>query len=289
MGFRRRQKLVAAKTAGELDAMEAAGRIVGQALVNVRNAAKPGVSLLELDAIAEQTIRDAGAIPTFKGYGGFPGSICASRNEVIVHGIPTAEEKLEEGDYLSVDCGATFEGWVGDSAWSFGIGANGALKTEELPDASNQAVVERAGGSLRGLDQATQFVLAAGIRAMKPGAHLTDISYALESATREAEARFGVKLGIVDGYGGHGVGHTMHEDPYLANEGKPGRGPVLQEGSVLAIEPMLTLGTVDNAVLEDDWTVVSLDGTWASHWEHTVAVTPTGGRILTPRPANNWE
>lgn len=289
MGFRRRQKLVAAKTAGELDAMEAAGRIVGQALVNVRNAAKPGVSLLELDAIAEQTIRDAGAIPTFKGYGGFPGSICASRNEVIVHGIPTAEEKLEEGDYLSVDCGATFEGWVGDSAWSFGIGADGALKTEELPDASNQAVVERAGGSLRGLDQATQFVLAAGIRAMKPGAHLTDISYALECATREAEAKFGVKLGIVDGYGGHGVGHTMHEDPYLANEGKPGRGPVLQEGSVLAIEPMLTLGTVDNAVLEDDWTVVSLDGTWASHWEHTVAVTPTGGRILTPRPANNWE
>ena len=260
MAFRRRKKKIAAKTPDELDQMERAGAIVGNALVAVKNAAAPGVSLLELNAVAESVIRDAGAIPTFLGYGGFPASICASRNDVVVHGIPTSEEVLEEGDYISIDCGATLNGWVGDSAWSFGI------------------------GSLRSLDKATQDVLAAGIRAMVPGARLTDVSHALEMATRDAEKKYGVSLGIVDGYGGHGIGHEMHEDPYLANEGPAGRGPVIQEGSVLAIEPMLTLGTYDTAVLDDDWTVITTDGTWSSHWEHTVAATADGPRILTPRP-----
>ncbi|APT84056.1 type I methionyl aminopeptidase [Corynebacterium aquilae] len=265
MGFRKKHKQIPAKTPGELDAMEAAGRIVGQALVNVREAAKPGMSLKDLDEIAEATIRDAGAIPTFLGYQGFPASVCASVNEVIVHGIPTAEHKLEEGDLVSIDCGATFEGWVGDSAWTFGIG-----QLEEDAQALNDA---------------TAWVLMEGLKAMVPGNRLTDVSHALEVATRKAEQKFGVHLGIVDGYGGHGIGRTMHEEPYLANEGKPGRGPVIQEGSVLAIEPMLTLGTEDSAVLEDDWTVVTLDGSWASHWEHTVAATAGGPRILTPRPA----
>lgn len=243
--------------------MQAAGEIVGEALQAVRAAAAVGVSTLELDAIAEQTIRDRGAIPTFKGYGGFPGSICASVNDVIVHGIPNKETILKEGDLVSIDCGATLDGWVGDSAWTFGIGT--------IAD------------DVRALNEATEWVLYEGMKAMIPGNRLTDVSHALEMATRAAEKKFNVRLGIVDGYGGHGIGHEMHEEPYLANEGKGGRGPMIQEGSVLAIEPMLTLGSVDSIVLVDEWTVVTDDNSWSSHWEHTVAATNDGPRILTPR------
>ncbi|MEO5304705.1 MULTISPECIES: type I methionyl aminopeptidase [Corynebacterium] len=263
MAFRRRTKTIPARTPGELDAMQAAGEIVGRALQAVRAAAAVGVSTLELDEVAEQTIRDAGAVPTFKGYGGFPGSICASVNDVIVHGIPSKEMLLAEGDLVSIDCGATLDGWVGDSAWTFGVGK---------PSAEAQA-----------LSDATEWVLHEGLKAMVPGNRLTDVSAALEQATYRAEDKFGVELFIVDGYGGHGIGREMHEEPYLANEGKAGRGPLIQEGSVLAIEPMLTLGTEDSEVLEDDWTVVTLDGSWSAHWEHTVAATENGPRILTPR------
>ena len=262
MAFRKRK--IAAKTPDELDAMEAAGRIVGVALQEVRAAAKPGVSTLDLDTVAETVIRDHGAVPTFLGYHGFTGSICASLNDVVVHGIPSADVVLKEGDLVSIDCGATFNGWVGDSAWSFGIG-------ELAPDVD-------------ALNRATEWVLAEGLKAMVPGNKLTDVSHALELATYAAEGRFGVELGIVDGYGGHGIGRTMHEDPYLANEGKPNRGPVIQEGSVLAIEPMLILGGgYDTRVLDDEWTVTTLDGSPAAHWEHTVAATAQGPRILTPR------
>ena len=243
--------------------MQAAGEIVGCALQAVKAAAGPGVSTAELDAVAEQTIRDAGAIPTFQGYQGFPASICASVNDVIVHGIPSATTVLAEGDLVSIDCGATLNGWVGDSAWTFGIG--------EVADDVDK------------LNKATEWVLMEGMKAMVPDNRLTDVSHALEVATRQAENKFGVTLGIVEGYGGHGIGRTMHEDPYLANEGKSGRGPIIQEGSVLAIEPMLTLGTTRSEVKEDGWTVVTLDGSWASHWEHTVAATAGGPRILTPR------
>ena len=263
MGFRSKRKKIAAKTPGELDAMQAAGEIVGRALQAVKAAAGPGVSTAELDAVAEQTIRDAGAIPTFQGYQGFPASICASVNDVIVHGIPSATTVLAEGDLVSIDCGATLNGWVGDSAWTFGIG--------EVADDVDK------------LNKATEWVLMEGMKAMVPDNRLTDVSHALEVATRQAENKFGVTLGIVEGYGGHGIGRTMHEDPYLANEGKSGRGPIIQEGSVLAIEPMLTLGTTRSEVKEDGWTVVTLDGSWASHWEHTVAATAGGPRILTPR------
>lgn len=263
MGFRRRSKAIPARTPGELDTMQAAGEIVGKALQAVRDAAASGVSALELDEVAEQTIRDAGATPTFKGYEGFPGSICASVNDVIVHGIPGKDIVLAEGDLVSIDCGATLDGWVGDSAWTFGVGK-----------LSPEAVA---------LNDATEWVLMEGLKAMLPGNRLTDVSHALEQATYRAEDKFGVDLFIVDGYGGHGIGRTMHEEPYLANEGKAGRGPLIQEGSVLAIEPMLTLGTEDNAVLDDDWTVVTLDGSLAAHWEHTVAATADGPRILTPR------
>lgn len=244
--------------------MEAAGRIVGIALQEVRAAARPGVSTLDLDTVAETVIRDHGAVPTFLGYNGFPGSICASVNNVVVHGIPSRDVVLADGDLVSVDCGATLDGWVGDSAWSFGVG--------EL-----EADVDK-------LNRATEWVLAEGLKAMVPGNRLTDVSHALEVATRAAEDRFGVQLGILDGYGGHGIGHTMHEEPYLANEGKPHRGPAIKAGSVLAIEPMLILGgETDSRVLDDEWTVVTADGSPAAHWEHTVAATHEGPRILTPR------
>ncbi|MCT1370209.1 type I methionyl aminopeptidase [Corynebacterium mucifaciens] len=262
MAFRKRK--IAAKTPAELDAMEAAGRIVGIALQEVRTAAAPGITTKQLDEVAEAVIRDHGAVPTFLGYNGFTGSICASVNDVVVHGIPSAGVVLQEGDLVSIDCGATLDGWVGDSAWSFGIGELAA--------------------DVEALNRATEWVLAEGLKAMVPGNKLTDVSHALEQATYAAEDRFDVALGIVDGYGGHGIGHTMHEDPYLANEGKPHRGPVIQEGSVLAIEPMLILGgEVGTEVLVAEWTVVSVDGAPAAHWEHTVAATAGGPRILTPR------
>ncbi|QPK79576.1 type I methionyl aminopeptidase [Corynebacterium lizhenjunii] len=259
----RRRKIIPAKTPGELDAMQAAGEIVGRALQAVKAEAKAGMSTLDLDAIAEQVIRDAGAVPTFKGYGGFPGSICSSVNDVIVHGIPSAANILEEGDLVSVDCGATLDGWVGDSAWSFGIG--------------------KLGPKAQALNLATEYVLEQGLRAMVPGNRLTDVSHALEMATYDAESKFGVELHIVDGFGGHGIGREMHQEPFLANEGRAGRGPLIQEGSVLAIEPMLALGTADNVTLADEWTVVTTDGSWAAHWEHTVAATAQGPRILTTR------
>ncbi len=259
-----RKKTIPAKTPGELDAMEAAGRIVGAALQEVRKVARPGATTADLDAVAEQVIRDYGAVPTFKGYQGFPASICASVNEVVVHGIPSAKTVLKEGDLVSIDCGATLDGWVGDSAWSFGVG--------ELADDVDK------------LNHATHQVLLAGLQAMVPGNRLTDVSHALELATREAEDEFGIELGILAGYGGHGIGHEMHEDPYLHNEGRPGRGPRIAEGSVLAIEPMLILGgETDSDVLDDEWTVVTADNSPASHWEHTVAATADGPRILTPR------
>lgn len=244
--------------------MEEAGKIVGIALQEVRKAAVAGSTTLDLDTVAEQVIRDHGAIPTFKGYNGFPGSICASVNDVVVHGIPGKNIVLADGDLVSIDCGATFDGWVGDSAWSFGVG--------EL-----SADVDK-------LNRATEQVLEEGLQAMVPGNRLTDVSHALEQATRRAEQAFGVELGILAGYGGHGIGRAMHEDPYLENEGRPGRGPLIQAGSVLAIEPMLILGgETDSVVLEDDWTVVTADGSPAAHWEHTVAATENGPRILTPR------
>lgn len=264
---RSRKGVVTARTPGELDAMEAAGRIVGRALVAAREAAVPGATTADLDEVVEQLIRDAGAVPSFKGYEGFPGSICSSVNEVVVHGIPGAGTVLREGDLVSVDCGAILDGWHGDSAWSFGVG-------ELAPD-------------LVTLNEATREVLEEGILAMLPGNRLTDVSHALEVATRRAEERHGVALGIVDGFGGHGIGREMHEWPFLANEGKPGKGPRLVEGSVLAVEPMLVLGgETDTRTLSDDWTVVTVDGSPACHWEHTVAVTAEGPRILTPRPGH---
>ena len=257
----RGRKVVVQRTAGELDAMAAAGALVAAALAAVRRAAEPGVSTLDLDAVAESVIRDGGGIPSFLGYHGFPASICSSVNDRVVHGIPSAGEKLSSGDLVSIDCGAILDGWHGDSAFTFGI----------------DTVIPVDGM----LSSATRESMEAGIAAMVPGNRLTDVSHAIELGTRAAEGRYGRKFGIVAGYGGHGIGQQMHMDPFLPNEGSPGRGPYLAPGSVLAIEPMLTLGTTKTIVLSDEWTVVTADGSRAAHWEHTVAVTDDGPRILT--------
>jgi methionyl aminopeptidase len=257
----RNRKVVATRSAGELDAMAAAGAVVAAALRAVREAAAPGVSTLSLDDIAESVIRDAGATPSFLGYHGYPASICASVNDRVVHGIPSAAEILARGDLVSIDCGAILDGWHGDAAVTFGVGA--LMPADEA------------------LSQATKESMEAGIAAMVPGNRLTDVSHAIETGTHAAEARYGRVFGIVEGYGGHGIGRQMHMDPFLPNEGAPGRGPLLARGSVLAIEPMLTLGTGKTLVLDDQWTVTTADGSRAAHWEHTVAVTEDGPRILT--------
>ncbi|TAM63115.1 type I methionyl aminopeptidase [Mycobacterium sp.] len=257
----RSRKVVPQRSAGELDAMAAAGAVVAAALQAVRAAAVSGVSTLSLDEIAESVIRDAGAVPSFLGYHGYPASICASVNERVVHGIPSAAEVLASGDLVSIDCGAVLDGWHGDAAITFGVGSLAPADEE--------------------LSQATRESLEAGIAAMVPGNRLTDVSHAIEMGTHAAEARHSRAFGIVEGYGGHGIGREMHMDPFLPNEGSPGRGPLLAPGSVLAIEPMLTLGTGKTVVLEDQWTVTTADGSRAAHWEHTVAVTDAGPRILT--------
>jgi methionyl aminopeptidase len=258
---RRKPKVVAQRTAAELDAMAVAGALVAAALRAVKAAAAPGVSTLELDRVAETVIREGGGTPSFLGYHGFPASICASVNDRVVHGIPSAGEVLAAGDLVSIDCGAIVDGWHGDSAVTFGVGP--LIPADEA------------------LSAATRSAMEAGIAAMVPGNRLTDVSHAIEVETHAAEARDDRKYGIVANYGGHGIGRQMHMDPFLPNEGAPGRGPYLAPGSVLAIEPMLTLGTTKTVVLEDEWTVVTADGTRAAHWEHTVAVTADGPRILT--------
>ena len=257
----RGRRVVPQRSAGELDAMAAAGAVVAAALQAVQAAAVSGVSTLSLDEIAESVIRESGATPSFLGYHGYPASICASVNERVVHGIPSAAEVLAPGDLVSIDCGAVLDGWHGDAAITFGVG------TLAPADAA--------------LSAATRESLEAGIAAMVAGNRLTDVSHALETGTRAAEARHGRAFGIVEGYGGHGIGRHMHMDPFLPNEGSPGRGPLLAPGSVLAIEPMLTLGTGRTMVLDDEWTVTTADGSRAAHWEHTVAVTEDGPRILT--------
>lgn len=257
----RRKSRVEIKTVEQIALMRGAGLVVARTLELLREAVVPGVTTRALDAIAETSIRDHGAIPSFLGYHGYPASICSSVNDRVVHGIPAADEALTSGDLVSIDCGAIIDGWHGDAAVTFGI------------------------GSLIGVDEAlsaaTKSSMEAGIAAMVPGNRLTDVSHAIEQGTRSAERTHGRKFGIVAGYGGHGIGRQMHMDPFLPNEGQPGRGPLLVVGSVLAIEPMLTLGTTKTRVLDDEWTVVTTDGSRAAHWEHTVAVTDDGPRILT--------
>ncbi|RRO13268.1 type I methionyl aminopeptidase [Saccharopolyspora rhizosphaerae] len=257
----RRGKGIELKSRGEIEAMRAAGLVVARALAAVREKAVPGVSTGELDAIAEQVIRDAGAVPSFKGYHGFPASICASLNEKVVHGIPSVREVVSGGDLLSVDCGAILDGWHGDSAVTLAIG--------EISEAD------------RALSAATEASMWAGIEKVRAGNRLTDISHAVETAALAAAEADGREYGIIAEYGGHGIGTQMHMEPFLPNLGKPGRGPKLRPGMCLAVEPMLTGGTAETEELDDAWTVVTADGSRAAHWEHTVAITEDGPWVLT--------
>jgi methionyl aminopeptidase len=249
------------KSTAQLELMREAGRLVAVTLAAVAAHVRPGVSTLELDALAEQTIRDGGGVPSFLGYHGFPASICASVNEQIVHGIPSAEQVLAEGDLISVDCGAILAGWHGDSAVTLSVGD--VSPADEL------------------LSAACRSAMDAGIAAAVSGGRLSDISYAVQSASEAAGRVDGVEYGIVAEYGGHGIGTSMHMDPFLPNHGAPGRGPRLVTGAVLAIEPMLTAGDPETRTLDDDWTVVTEDGSRAVHWEHTVAITEDGPKVLT--------
>ncbi len=249
------------KTADELDAMRAAGALVARTLAAVAERTRPGISTGELDALAEQTIRDGGAVPSFLGYHGYPASICASVNEEIVHGIPSRDRKLADGDLISVDCGAILDGWHGDAAVTIAVGS---VPPAELA-----------------LSAAGEAALAAGIAAARPGGRLSDISHAVQTAVGAAAERDNAKYGIVAEYGGHGIGTAMHMDPFLPNLGDPGQGPRLVPGMALAIEPMLTAGDPATRELDDGWTVVTADGSRAVHWEHSVAITVDGPRVLT--------
>jgi methionyl aminopeptidase len=249
------------KTPGELEAMRAAGAVVADALAAVTAATKAGVSTKELDGIAEEVIRAAGAVPSFLGYHGFPATICASVNEQIVHGIPSAAQVLADGDLISVDCGAILEGWHGDAAVTLPVGA--------VSDAD------------LALSAACEAALHAGIAAIAPDARLSDISHAVQRSCEESAHRDHADYGIVAEYGGHGIGTSMHMDPFLPNLGEPGQGPRLRPGMALAVEPMLTAGTPETRELDDGWTVVTADGARAVHWEHSVAITEDGPRILT--------
>ena len=247
--------MIQVKSPAEVARMREAGLVVGRTLQLLREAVAPGVTPLELDALAEEAIRGAGAVPSFKGYHGFPATICASVNDEVVHGIP-GKRRLREGDVLSIDCGAILEGWHGDSAVTVPVG-------EVAPE-------------LLELLRVTEDSMWAGIAAARVGGRLTDISHAIETAVVAAG-----DYGIVEDYGGHGIGTEMHQEPHLLNYGRPGRGPRLVEGIALAVEPMLTLGAPATRVLDDDWTVVTEDGSGSAHFEHTFALTAQGPWVLT--------
>ncbi|MFF4895287.1 type I methionyl aminopeptidase [Streptomyces sp. NPDC001068] len=259
--------MVELKTDVSIEAMYEAGQVLGQALTAVRKAADVGVSLLELDEVAREVLRAAGASSPFLGYRPsfattpFPAVICASVNDAIVHGIPTAY-RLRDGDLVSIDCGAELDGWVGDSAVSFTVGR---------PRPEDVRLVETA-----------ERALAAGIAAAVVGNRIGDIAHAVGRVCREAG------YGIPQGFGGHGVGRRMHEDPEVPNEGRPGRGMPLRHGMALAIEPML-IGSGRDGYHEapDGWTLRTDDGSRAAHVEHTVAITDAGPRILTARTPGN--
>ncbi|MGL5826402.1 MAG: type I methionyl aminopeptidase [Nocardioides sp.] len=255
MAFRERG--IELKNPAQIQAMRVAGVLVGETLEMLREAVRPGVSTAELDALAEENIRAGGGVPSFLGYGvpPFPGSICASVNDEVVHGIP-GERVLAGGDVISIDCGAIVDGWHGDAAITVAVG--------EVPT----EVVE--------LMRTTEDSLWHGIAAARLGGRVTDISHAVESHIRASGS-----YGILEDYVGHGIGSAMHQPPNVPNYGRPGRGPKLVRGLALAVEPMVTLGGIETELDDDEWTVVTMDGSWAAHYEHTFTLMPDGPWVLT--------
>ncbi|MDY0340672.1 MAG: type I methionyl aminopeptidase [Coriobacteriia bacterium] len=246
--------MIITKSVTELEVMREAGRITAAALDAVAEAVRPGMTTADLDAVAEATIVRAGARPAFKGYAGFPATLCTSVNDQVVHGIP-GRRVLHEGEIISVDCGAIVDGYYGDSARTFPVGVVSA-EAHRLMDITRRS-------------------LEAGIARCVPGMRLYDISAAVQEVAEAAG------FSVVREYVGHGIGRAMHEDPQIPNYGKAGTGPTLKEGMVLAIEPMINAGGPEVRSLEDGWTVVTVDGAMSAHFEHTVAVTEDGPHILT--------
>lgn len=241
----------------DIEAMRRAGRVVAEMHERIRAAITPGVTTGELDRIGRAVLAERGATSNFLGYGRppYPAVICASPNSMVVHGIPSDDVRLREGDIVSIDCGAVVDGWHGDAAFTAPVG--------EVSDDARRLIA----GAEAALD--------AAIAVMVEGNRLGDIGHAVESSARAAG------LGVVEGYTGHAIGRAMHEPPSVPNLGDPGVGPRLRVGNVLAVEPMLVLGTGETDLLDDDWSVVTADGAWAAHTEHTIAVTPDGPRVLT--------
>ncbi|MGL5540402.1 MAG: type I methionyl aminopeptidase [Erysipelotrichaceae bacterium] len=246
--------MITTKSPRELIYMREAGRIVALAHQAVAKAIRPGVTTKELDAICEAVIREHDATPSFKGYGGFPATICASINSVLVHGIPD-DTKLKDGDIISVDIGACYKGYHGDSAWTYAVGTI-SEEAQKLMEVTKQSLFE-------------------GLKLAKAGNRLTDISHAIGSYVE------GFGFSIPQDYAGHGIGTSLHEDPTIPNFGLPGRGILLKEGMTLAIEPMVHIGKPHTRVLKDNWTVVTKDGSLAAHYEHTIVITNDGYEILT--------
>jgi methionyl aminopeptidase len=249
--------VIVCRSAAELERMRAAGRLVGEVLTALTPRVAPGVTTAELDEIAEKMITDAGAIPAFKGYHGYPATICASINEEVIHGIPSGQRVLREGDVLSIDVGASLEGYFGDSAITLPVGQ----------------VSEEAARLLT----VTEEALYKAIDVAKPGGRVSDIGHAVQ---KHVEA-YG--FSVVREFVGHGIGQRMHEEPQVPNYGEAGRGPRLAEGMVLAIEPMVNAGKPAVKVLSDGWTAVTRDKSLSAHFEHTVAITASGAWILTAR------
>jgi methionyl aminopeptidase len=256
------------KSVAQLALMREAGLVVAQALSKMRDAVAPGVSTLELDGIARDVLRAAGATSNFLGYdlgsGPYPGVICASVNDRIVHGIPSSDVRLRDGDLISLDVGAVVGGWHGDGAITVPVGEVSA-EAQALSDACERALWD-------------------GLAAVRAGERLGDVSHAVETSVRRSG-----QYGIVTGYGGHGIGSRMHMDPHILNYGPPGQGPRLVPGMVLAIEPMITLGSPNSRELGDGWTVVTADGSFAAHWEHTVAILSDGPWVLTAEDGGRAE
>ena len=250
------------KTRGELQAMRASGLILASALDAMRQAVKPGMTTAELDQIGSDVITGAGAVSNFKGYHGFTGTICASVNEEVVHGIP-GPRVLNAGDMISIDCGCILDGWHSDSAITVHVG-------DAAPDPAEA-----------GLIAATDRSMWAGIAAIRAGGKLGEVTSAIEGSVKKSSKRDGRRYGEVDGYGGHGIGSAMHMDPFVPNHGRQHKGLRLVAGMALAIEPMLTLGTDQTEELDDGWTVVTTDGSRAAHTEHSVAILDEGISVLT--------
>jgi methionyl aminopeptidase len=252
----RRDRAIEIKTPEQFSRMREAGLVVANTLRVVAEAVRPGITTADLDAIAAREIREAGAVPSFLGYYGYPATICTSVNEEIVHGIPSENRRLNAGDVISIDCGAIVAGWHGDAALSVGVG--------EI-DPADQALLD-----------ACEAALWEGIAQAVPGHRLSDISHAVEESVRASG-----EYGLIREYTGHGIGTAMHMEPPVPNYGPPGQGPRLRPGMALAIEPMITRGGERTAELSDGWTVITADGSRAAHFEHTVAITPDGPWVLT--------